>query len=126
MANPIVIRPDADHVNVPALEDAYQKMQAISESDNRSWIYWAEFPGFNRYECWHHASVGGSSFSYDLFLPWHRSRLSSKSKSSSLRYARQNVPWARNRGMASSIVPTACPTPARDAPLRCASHSGER
>jgi tyrosinase len=76
MANPIVIRPDADHADVPALQDAYQKMQAISESDNRSWIYWAEFHGFNRYECWHHASVGGSSFSYDLFLPWHRAYLS--------------------------------------------------
>jgi tyrosinase len=76
MANSIVIRPDADHANVPALEDAYQKMQAISETDNRSWIYWAEFHGFNRYECWHHASVSGTTFSYDLFLPWHRAYLS--------------------------------------------------
>jgi tyrosinase len=76
MANPIVIRPDADHANVPALEDAYQKMQAISAADNRSWIYWAEFHGYNRYECWHHASIGASSFSYDLFLPWHRAYLS--------------------------------------------------
>jgi tyrosinase len=76
MANPIVIRPEADHANVPALEDAYQKMQAISEADNRSWIYWAEFHGFNRYECWHHASVSGTQFAYDLFLPWHRAYLS--------------------------------------------------
>ncbi|HEX6652558.1 MAG TPA: tyrosinase family protein [Thermoleophilaceae bacterium] len=62
-----------------ALADAYQKMQAISASDNRSWVYWAEFHGFNRYECWHHARSGpgtGQLFPYDLFLPWHRAYLS--------------------------------------------------
>jgi tyrosinase len=70
-----VIRPDADHANVAALEDAYAKMQALSASDNRSWIYWSEFHGFNRYECWHHARQGPNQFSYDLFLPWHRAYL---------------------------------------------------
>jgi tyrosinase len=75
MANGIVIRPDAEHANVAALQDAYQKMQALSASDNRSWIYWAEFHGFNRYECWHHARVASNSFPYDLFLPWHRAYL---------------------------------------------------
>ena len=75
MAYGIVIRPEADHANVAALEDAYEKMQAIAASDNRSWIYWAEFHGFNRYECWHHARVGNDSFPYDLFLPWHRAYL---------------------------------------------------
>jgi tyrosinase len=50
-------------------------MQAISASDNRSWIYWAEFHGFNRYECWHHARQGNDGFPYDLFLPWHRAYL---------------------------------------------------
>ena len=72
----IVVRPDAEHANVAALQDSYRKMQAISASDNRSWIYWSEFHGFNRYECWHHARVGSDGFPYDLFLPWHRAYLS--------------------------------------------------
>ena len=79
MANGIVVRPSAEHANVAALADAYEKMQALSASDNRSWIYWAEFHGFNRYECWHHARSGpgtGQLFPYDLFLPWHRAYLS--------------------------------------------------
>ena len=79
MANGIVVRPSAEHANVAALADAYQKMQALSAADNRSWIYWAEFHGFNRYECWHHARSGpgtGQLFPYDLFLPWHRAYLS--------------------------------------------------
>ena len=50
-------------------------MQAISASDNRSWVYWAEAHGFNRYECWHHARVGNDAFPHDLFLPWHRAYL---------------------------------------------------
>lgn len=77
MANGIVIRPSAEQANVAALQDAYDKMQGLSASDNRSWIYWAEFHGFNRYECWHHARVGrgGGVLPYDLFLPWHRAYL---------------------------------------------------
>ncbi|MDQ3849141.1 MAG: tyrosinase family protein [Actinomycetota bacterium] len=75
MADGIVVRPDADHANVAALQDAYEKMQAISATDNRSWIYWSEFHGFNRFECWHHARVGNDAFPYDLFLPWHRAYL---------------------------------------------------
>jgi tyrosinase len=75
MADGIVVRPDAEHANVAALQDAYAKMQAISASDNRSWVYWSEFHGFNRYECWHHARVGRDGFPYDLFLPWHRAYL---------------------------------------------------
>ncbi len=75
MANGIVSRPEATHANVAALQDAYTKMQALSESDNRGWIYWAEFHGFNRYECWHHGRVGNDGFPYDLFLPWHRAYL---------------------------------------------------
>jgi tyrosinase len=75
VANGIVVRPSSEHANVVALQDAYEKMQAISESDNRGWIYWAEFHGFNRFECWHHARVGNDGFPYDLFLPWHRAYL---------------------------------------------------
>src|SRR4051812_31856168 len=76
MANGIVVRPNAQHANVTDLQDAYQKMQAFSATDNRGWVYWAEYHGFNRYECWHHARVGNDSFPYDLFLPWHRAYLS--------------------------------------------------
>lgn len=77
MANGIVVRPSAEHANVGALQNAYVEMQAMSESDNRGWIYWAEFHGFNRYECWHGARVGRDPFvfPYDLFLPWHRAYL---------------------------------------------------
>jgi tyrosinase len=75
VANGIVVRPSAEHANVAALQDAYDKMQGLSESDNRGWIYWAEFHGFNRFECWHHARQGNDNFTYDLFLPWHRAYL---------------------------------------------------
>jgi tyrosinase len=75
VANGIVVRPNAEFANVAALQDAYEKMQAISAADNRGWIYWAAFHGFNRYECWHHARVGPDLFPYDLFLPWHRAYL---------------------------------------------------
>jgi tyrosinase len=77
VANGIVIRPSAEQANVAALQDGYDKMQGLSASDNRSWVYWAEFHGFNRYECWHGARVGmgGTMFPYDLFLPWHRAYL---------------------------------------------------
>lgn len=75
MANGIVVRPDAQHANVAALQDAYDKMQAFSDGDNRGWVFWAEYHGFNRYECWHHGRVGNDGFPYDLFLPWHRAYL---------------------------------------------------
>jgi tyrosinase len=75
MADGIVVRPEATHANVAALQDAYAAMQAISDSDNRGWVYWSAFHGFNRYECWHHARVGNDGFPYDLFLPWHRAYL---------------------------------------------------
>jgi tyrosinase len=75
VANGIVVRPSAEHANVAALQDAYDKMQAISESDNRGWIYWAEYHGFNRFECWHDPRVGSDGLSYNLFLPWHRAYL---------------------------------------------------
>ena len=37
MGTGIVVRPSAEHANVAALEDAYEKLQALSETDNRSW-----------------------------------------------------------------------------------------
>jgi tyrosinase len=75
MANGIVIRPDAEHANVAALQDAYTKMQAIADTDNRGWVYWAEFHGYNRNECWHDPRVGPDGVVYNLFLPWHRAYL---------------------------------------------------
>lgn len=69
------VRPSVQAADIPALRDAYGKMQARSENDNRGWIYWAEFHGYNRYDCWHHGRVAQTTFSYDLFLPWHRAYL---------------------------------------------------
>jgi tyrosinase len=90
----VVIRPNAEYANVAALEDAYQKMQALSDSDNRSWIYWAEYHGFNRYDCWHHARHGGSSpFAYDLFLPWHRAYLTFFDNATRDQNADAILPW---------------------------------
>lgn len=69
------VRRNVEQANIPALTDAYTKMQARSEPDNRSWMYWAEYHGYNRNDCWHHNGVGGQNFNYDLFLPWHRAYL---------------------------------------------------
>jgi tyrosinase len=73
----IVLRPNVEQANIAALRDAYGKMQALSATDNRSWVYWAEYHGFNRYDCWHHQRTGpnGTMHPYDLFLPWHRAYL---------------------------------------------------
>lgn len=76
----LVLRVDAEHADVDALRDAYGKMQGFISNDNRSWIFWGEVHGFNRYDCWHHSAVGpgrGTEFVYDLFLPWHRAYLAS-------------------------------------------------
>lgn len=75
MAGLVRVRPSVEHANIPVLADAYKKMQARSEKDNRSWIFWAKYHGFNRFDCWHHGSVGSQGFPYDLFLPWHRAYL---------------------------------------------------
>lgn len=77
MSVEVVLRPEVEHADIAALRDAYAKMQALSGTDNRSWIFWAEFHGFNHYDCWHHGRTGrgGHSYPYDLFLPWHRAYL---------------------------------------------------
>jgi tyrosinase len=74
----IVIRPEVEQADIAAITDAHTKMQALTGTDNRSWVYWSEFHGFNRYDCWHHGRTGpgpGTQFTYDLFLPWHRAYL---------------------------------------------------
>jgi len=73
-----VVRPSVEQANIDALRDAYAKMQALSGDDNRSWVYWAGFHGFPRWDCWHHARIGNGPtdpYPYDLFLPWHRAYL---------------------------------------------------
>jgi tyrosinase len=77
-SNAIMLRTSVEQANVAALRDAYGKMQALKAGDNRSWIYWAEYHGFDRYDCWHHSGTGpppGREYPYDLFLPWHRAYL---------------------------------------------------
>jgi tyrosinase len=70
-----VLRPEVTFANVDALRDAYAKMQALPESDNRGWIYWAKYHGYDHNFCWHHGREGSTGFTYDLFLPWHRAYL---------------------------------------------------
>ena len=81
-ADATVVRPNVEQANVDALRDAYTKMQGLASHDNRSWIYWGEYHGFNRYDCWHHSTTGPAQgtpnetdYPYDLFLPWHRAYL---------------------------------------------------
>ena len=69
------VRRTIEQTNTTALADAYAKMQARQEGDNRSWMFWAEYHGYDRFDCWHHSSVGSQGFPYDLFLPWHRAFL---------------------------------------------------
>jgi tyrosinase len=69
------VRPEVQQSNIAGLSAAYAAMQGLSESDRRSWIYWAEFHGFNRFDCWHHGTQGQQHYPYDLFLPWHRAYL---------------------------------------------------
>jgi tyrosinase len=79
MANSLTLRKEANRLQpdeLVALQDAYRKMQAISATDNRSWIYWAGYHGFPNFDCWHHGRSGfDDQQSYDLFLPWHRAFL---------------------------------------------------
>jgi tyrosinase len=81
MANGVVLRRSLESLEqnateLAALRDAYAKMQAISPTDNRSWIHWGGIHGFPQWMCWHHSRVGmGSQRPYDLFLPWHRAYL---------------------------------------------------
>lgn len=72
------LRLDAQHADLNALRDAYARMQAISGTDNRSWMYWAGYHGFADYYCWHHDRTGADNteYPYNLFLPWHRAYLS--------------------------------------------------
>ncbi len=74
----IVLRPSVEQADLEALRDAYSKMQGFKAGDNRSWIYWAGYHGYNNFDCWHHAKTGPPperQYPYDLFLPWHRAYL---------------------------------------------------
>jgi len=73
----VILRLQVEQADVASLRDAYAKMQPISPTDNRSWVYWAGYHGFPNYYCWHHGRTGanGTQFAYNLFLPWHRAYL---------------------------------------------------
>jgi tyrosinase len=75
VANQLVVRKNVEAADIASLRDAYAKMQALSATDNRSWLFWAGYHGFPQYQCWHHGRVGSDGFPYDLFLPWHRAYL---------------------------------------------------
>jgi tyrosinase len=75
-AAPLVrVRSTVEATAIPPLASSYEKMQALPEADNRSWLFWGEYHGFNRYDCWHHGYQGSRHYPYDLFLPWHRAYL---------------------------------------------------
>jgi tyrosinase len=75
VADELVVRKNVEAADLASLRDAFTKMQALSGTDNRSWIFWAGYHGFPQYKCWHHGRVGSDGFPYDLFLPWHRAYL---------------------------------------------------
>jgi tyrosinase len=75
LSNGLALRQDVEQADIPALRDAYRKLQEISGTDNRSWIFWCGIHGFPNFYCWHQGRVAGAPFPYDLFLPWHRAYL---------------------------------------------------
>ena len=92
----IVLRTDVEQANIAALRDAYSTTQGFSPTDNRSWVYWAQYHGFDRYDCWHHSRVGpgrGTEFSYDVFLPWHRAYLVNFDHVAREQNAEAILPW---------------------------------
>lgn len=99
MANGVIVRSSVDGLesNAPglaALRDAYAKMQALSASDNRSWIHWAGLHGFPNWLCWHHGRIGrGTERPVNLFLPWHRAYLLYVEQSARDRNAGAAIPW---------------------------------
>jgi tyrosinase len=93
MATPLTLRPAVEQADIGALTDAYGKMQAIAPTDNRGWVYWAEYHGFDRYECWHGPRHDGTDYPYDLFLPWHRAYLTYWNSAAAAQNASAVVPW---------------------------------
>ena len=66
--NQVIFRLQVEQADITALRDAYAKMQTISPTDNRSWVYWAGYHGFPNYYCWHHGRTGanGTQFAYNM------------------------------------------------------------
>lgn len=97
MANEVTLRKEVSKLmpdELAALRDGYQQMQALSQADNRSWIYWSGQHGFPGYNCWHHSRVGfGKGKPYDLFLPWHRAYLLYFEHTVRDRNAAASIPW---------------------------------
>jgi tyrosinase len=93
MANGLVLRQSVEQADVASLRDAYDKLQAISPTDNRSWVYWSGIHGFPQFLCWHHFREGNTGFPYDLFLPWHRAYLSYFDHATRDQNEHAIVPW---------------------------------
>src|ERR1044072_2077924 len=87
------VRRTIEQTDTAALADAYAQMQARQEVDNRGWMFWAAYHGYNRFDCWHHGSVGSQSFPYDLFLPWHRAFLLLFERTVIAANSRAVLPW---------------------------------
>jgi tyrosinase len=117
MANGVTLRRSVEAIEqnpaeLEALRDAYRKMQSISDTDNRSWVYWAGIHGFPQFQCWHHGRVGmGQTRPYDLFLPWHRAYVLYFEHAARDQNAAANVPWwdwssarSRRRGLPQSFA----------------------
>jgi len=79
MANGLTLRKEVANLQPPelaALRDAFGRMMAFSDTDNRSWVYWSGYHGFPNWFCWHHGRLGqGPPQPVNLFLPWHRAYL---------------------------------------------------
>lgn len=99
MANGLTLRRSVDSLQLTpggmdVLRDAYAKMQKLSGTDNRSWIYWAGIHGFPQFMCWHHGRVGsGSPRPYNLFLPWHRAYLLNWEHAARDQNDKVSIPW---------------------------------
>ncbi|MGH9719642.1 MAG: tyrosinase family protein [Bryobacteraceae bacterium] len=99
MANGLTLRRNVEALQritgaLDPVRDAYAKMQALTGTDNRSWIHWAGLHGFPQFMCWHHGRVGmGQQRPYDLFLPWHRAYLLYFEHTAKDQNAQASIPW---------------------------------
>jgi tyrosinase len=99
MANGVSIRSSVEGIErqpaqLLALRDAYARMQVLSPSDNRSWIFWAGIHGFPQWHCQHHGRAGmWSQLPFNLFLPWHRAYLVYFENAVRDRNPNASLPW---------------------------------
>jgi tyrosinase len=121
MESALILRKNAEKLSAPdvkALRDAFGKMMALPDTDNRSWTYWAGHHGFPRWHCWHHSRLGDGRrmLSYDLFLPWHRAYLLSWEHAARDQNGGAALPWWdwTSAGSHSKGIPAAYQAGAND------------